>query len=107
MSETVDSSSTVSYTVKELFEGMNGRFDRQDEVLEDLRTRLNSVPTTEDMAEVHRHLTDHDTRIRNLEEKGAVDDESKAARRKAWSVAGTVGGITAVLLSAIISRGHW
>ena len=107
MGETVDSSSTVSYTVKELFEGMTSRFDKQDGVLEELRTRLDTMPTTEDVSDIHRRLDGHDTRIRVMEEKELVDEESRASRRKLWSVAGTAGGIIAVLASAVISRGHW
>ena len=98
---------TVKEVVADLKSDLVDHLNKQDAVLIDIRTAVDSKADKSDLvelaAEVRLHAVadakgfdDHGRRIQTLE-------ESRKFRNRSWAVAGSVAGIIAVIVAAFIS----
>lgn len=66
--ESVHAETAVSYTVRELFEKVDMRFDKQDAVLDAISKRMDGMATKDDISEVHHRVDELEHRTTVLEE---------------------------------------
>ena len=67
MSDPVQADTQVSYTVRELFEKVDTRFDKQDAILEGISLRMDGMATKDDLSKVHNRLDGVEVRIGHVE----------------------------------------
>lgn len=94
--------SAVTYSVSEMFDKMDRRFDKQDGTLDTLAA---NTATKDDVREMRHDITSVVGRVDKLEDHAASVVASMAFRRRAWGVAATVTGFAAVIVGSIIARG--
>ena len=98
---------TVKEVVADLKTDIVGHLNKQDLVLNDIRTAVDSKADKSDLvelaAEVRLHaqadakgFEDHGQRIQTLE-------ESRAFRTKAWIVVGSAAGTVAIIVGAVLA----
>jgi len=99
----LDAPENTDYTVKEVIQDLKGdlvhRFDKMDTRLESIDNRLDNTATKEDVAVVHKRIDDLSG---DLNPRVSALETSQSHRRINWKVASAIGGILAVLATAII-----
>jgi hypothetical protein len=107
MTEEVDADTTVSYTVRELFEGVNRRFDKQDTVLDGISVRMDGMATKEDLSKVHTRLDGVEVRVGHIESEqvsAAAAAEAAAGEQKKFreSIKWVIGAIAVPVFASLI-----
>ena len=107
MSEEIDADTTVSYTVRELFEGVNRRFDKQDTVLDGISVRMDGMATKEDLSKVHTRLDGVETRVghsENEQQMAASAAEAAEAEQVKFrnSAKWIIGAIAMPIIASLI-----
>lgn len=114
MSEEIDADTTVSYTVRELFEGVNRRFDKQDTVLDGISVRMDGMATKDDLSKVHTRLDGVETRVGHIESEQqmaasaaeAAEAEQARFRNSAKWIIGVVAMPIIASLIVVLVRVH-
>lgn len=95
----ISAESTVSYTVKEVL-------DEQTALLRGIDKKVDEKASKADLAVLDTKIEGHGGRITVLEQHQHITEASRRWRNKAWGVAGTIGGIAAVIVAGLISALH-
>jgi hypothetical protein len=113
VSEEIDADTTVSYTVRELFEGVNGRFDKQDHVLEGISLRMDGMATKDDLSKVHVRLDGVESRVGHIENEqhtavaaaqAAEVEQAKFRSSAKWIIGAVVVPVGAALIVLIVQH---
>ena len=96
MSEELNADSVVSYTVKDMFDKVDRRFDKQDRVLDDINLRMDGLATKEEVSDLHHRVDGVVQSVTRIEDerqaekvaaKTLSDQHSTWARRATFIVA--------------------
>lgn len=96
MPEELTGNARVEYSVREIL-------DKQTDLLLRIDTKVDAKADKADVVALGHRLDGHAERIDRLEEHRLETDQVRTFRRRAWAVAGTVGGIAAVLAGSLIA----
>jgi hypothetical protein len=99
MPSDVSPDSTVSYTVKELLDEQTGLLRRIDH-------KVDQKADKADLVAIERRLDGHSTRIQSLEDHRDEVEIIRRFRRRAWAIFGSASGVAAIIVGALIQRGH-
>ena len=110
-SQEMQSTSMVSYTVKDLFDKVDRRFDKQDALLEAISLRMDGMATKEEVTEIHHRVDGLADKVAHIEDErsaekiaaGAVAEKHTQTARRAW---GVTTAIVVPLLVAFILIYH-
>jgi hypothetical protein len=107
MTDPVQADSQVSYTVRELFERVDTRFDKQDAVLEGISLRMDGMATKDDLSKVHNRLDGVEVRVGHIESEqvsAAAAAEAAAGEQKKFreSIKWVIGAIAVPVLASLI-----
>jgi hypothetical protein len=107
MTDPVQADSQVSYTVREMFERVDTRFDKQDAVLEGISLRMDGMATKDDLSKVHNRLDGVEVRVGHIESEqvsAAAAAEAAAGEQKKFreSIKWVIGAIAVPVLASLI-----
>jgi len=107
MTDPVQADTQVSYTVRELFERVDTRFDKQDAVLEGISLRMDGMATKDDLSKVHNRLDGVEVRVGHIESEqvsAAAAAEAAAGEQKKFreSIKWVIGAIAVPVLASLI-----
>ena len=107
MTDPVQADSQVSYTVRELFERVDTRFDKQDAVLEGISLRMDGMATKDDLSKVHNRLDGVEVRVGHIESEqvsAAAAAEAAAGEQKKFreSIKWVIGAIAVPVFASLI-----
>ena len=98
---------TVKEVVADLKTDIVGHLNKQDGMLVEIDRKVDGKADKADLVnlatEVRVGFDDHGKRITKLEEHRLDTEASKRFRTRAWAVAGTIGGILAIIAGSLIA----